>query len=84
MNTITIQLEVEDEQLLQTLYQTLLVEVEHTQTERGGADIQIVSQTLLITINGTDYVACRALSNSLLRLLKTRVDVIDKLEIKQL
>ncbi|MHA2501362.1 MAG: KEOPS complex subunit Pcc1 [Candidatus Kariarchaeaceae archaeon] len=75
MNTISINLDVPSEQLKRTLLHTLEVEMEATKSERGEASIEISDTGLLIHIMATDLVATRAITNSILRLLQTSVDV---------
>jgi len=83
MNTITIEVELDDLELLDTLYQTIDVEMTATKTERGEASVKIIDQTLQVTIIAQDYVAARALTNSIMRLLQTSVDVAESITIRK-
>lgn len=83
VNSVDIEIEIDDLKLLSTLYQTLLVEMEATRNERGFAQVEIEGIKLVIKINAEDYVAARALTNSILRLAKASVDVANSISISK-
>lgn len=76
MNTISIDFEVESAQLKNTLYRTLEVEMQAALNERGHATISITETGLKLEIKAKDLVATRAITNSILRLLQTSLDVV--------
>jgi tRNA threonylcarbamoyladenosine modification (KEOPS) complex Pcc1 subunit len=83
MNNISIEIEIGDKRLRSTLFQTLQVEMAATRNERGFAQIEIEEDILCIKIMAEDYVAARALTNSILRLAKTSIDVADSINIQK-
>lgn len=83
MNSIDIKIEIPDSKLRSTLYHTLLVEMDATKNERGFAEIEINENDVCIKIIAVDYVATRALTNSILRLAKASVDVAGSIRINK-
>jgi tRNA threonylcarbamoyladenosine modification (KEOPS) complex Pcc1 subunit len=83
MNSIDIKIEIPDLKLRSTLYHTLLVEMEATKNERGYAEIGIIENKVCIKIIAVDYVAARALTNSILRLAKASLDVAGSITINK-
>ena len=83
MNKVEIEIDIEDEQLRNTLYTNLDVETQATKTDRGFASAEINGSKLIITIEAQDYVAARAITNSMMRLLQASVDVAESITIKR-
>lgn len=80
MNTLEINLTIEDPKLRNTIYDTIDVEMVATKTDRGYVKIDSHDNGIRLTIFGKDYVAVRAMTNSILRLVKTSVDVTETLD----
>jgi len=83
MNTITIAIDIDDPKLRHTLHTTIEVEMEATRTDRGEARTEIDGKTLRIIIHAEDYVAARAITNSIMRLLQASVDVAESISISK-
>ena len=72
-------IEIEDEAVLESVYQTILIEAEGTKTDRGSAEIIKIDNSLIVKISATDFVALRALTNSMMRLLKTSLEIAESI-----
>ena len=75
MNTINISIEIEDETLLNAVYDSISMEPIQMKTDRGNLKITKESNELILEITTTDLVAARAYMNSIMRLIKTSFDV---------
>ncbi len=74
-NSVEIRINIDNDDILRSVYQTLLVEMKGVQTDRGRAEIKLDNNTLLLIITATDFVATRALTNSTMRLIKTSMEI---------
>lgn len=80
-NTIEISIRIKDENLLDTLFRTIEIESKATEDfERGFVTISKKSDSLVVIIQANDLVATRAFTNSILRLIKTSVDVVNSIQ----
>ena len=77
---IDIRVKFSDPHHLHTIVTTLKVEASEKEIKRGSINIHEQENNLLIQINADDLVAARSLSNSILRLLKTSVEVVEIIE----
>ncbi len=80
-NTIDTRITILDEGARMTLYNSLVMEKKSADTERARLEIEVDGDELVIRVFGEDLIATRALFNSIMRLVKTSVDVIDITEI---
>ena len=78
-NSVNIKVKVEDPLIFNTVYQTIVIEVNGTDTPRGQVSIKKTNDEIHLTIEAEDFVALRALSNSLLRLMKTSLEISSKI-----
>lgn len=76
-NQVDIKIEVENEVSLESVYQTMKIEMKGIRTDRGSAEIRKDNNAILLTIKADDFVAIRALTNSTLRLIKTSLEIIE-------
>ncbi len=80
-NSIDIRIDIIDKQLLKTVYSAIVVETNAKEIERGKFQIRIDESSLIIKVKGADFVATRALTNSIMRLVKMSIDVGTTIEI---
>ncbi|MCH8907068.1 MAG: hypothetical protein IH840_08255 [Candidatus Heimdallarchaeota archaeon] len=73
---VTTEIHIEDKQLLQTLFQAVRMESQASEIKRGHIVVEIEENKLIVTTYGKDLVATRGLTNSIMRLLKTSIDVL--------
>lgn len=74
-NSITIKVKIEDTAILESVYQTIVVEVDGIDIPRGNVSIKKTTGHLHLDIEAEDFVALRALSNSILRLVKISLEI---------
>lgn len=77
---IEILVEITDSNNLQAIVNTLKVEASEKELKRGAIEVYAQDNNLIISIRADDLVAARSLSNSILRLLKTSVEVVEIIE----
>ncbi|OLS24460.1 MAG: hypothetical protein HeimC2_22660 [Candidatus Heimdallarchaeota archaeon LC_2] len=77
---IEILVEITDSNNLQAIVNTLKVEASEKELKRGAIEVNAQDNNLIISIRAGDLVAARSLSNSILRLLKTSVEVVEIIE----
>ena len=74
-NSVAIKLKIEDPVILESVYQTIAVEVGGIDIPRGNVSIKLTDNHLHLDIEAVDFVALRALSNSILRLVKISLEI---------
>lgn len=74
-NQIKISISVENKKQLQAVFSAILVESKSIEITRGNIQIEISGIDLIIIIQASDLVATRALTNSIMRLVKTSLDI---------
>jgi len=76
---IRIELSVENSDLLNVLYTSLLPELREFRTKRGRVNLLKNNGRLVILIEGGDLSILRALANSVLRLIGATLETLNKL-----
>ena len=76
-NTIDTRFTISDMDARMTIYNSLVMEKKSADTERARLEIELDGDELVVRVFGEDLVATRALFNSIMRLVKTSVDVLD-------
>jgi tRNA threonylcarbamoyladenosine modification (KEOPS) complex Pcc1 subunit len=76
-NTIDTRITIPEKDTRTTIYDSLIMEKKSADTERAKLEIELNGDDLVIRVIGTDLIATRALFNSIMRLVKTSVDVLD-------
>ena len=76
-NTIDTRFTISDMDARMTIYNSLVMEKRSADTERARLEIELDGDELVVRVFGEDLVATRALFNSIMRLVKTSVDVLD-------
>ncbi len=76
---IRIELSVENSDLLNVLYTSLLPELREFRTKRGRVNLLKNNDRLVILIEGGDLSILRALANSVLRLIGATLETLNKL-----
>ena len=76
-NTIDTRITIPDRDARMTIYNSLVMEKKSADTQRAKLEIELDDVELVIKVIGADLIATRALFNSIMRLVKTSVDVLD-------
>ena len=80
MNIISIEINIPDKKLRETIFSTIVIETAATKTDRGEAKLELTEKGIHLTIEAHDVVATRAITNSILRLVQTSVDVVQSIQ----
>ncbi|MDH5401263.1 MAG: KEOPS complex subunit Pcc1 [Candidatus Heimdallarchaeota archaeon] len=76
-NEIEIKIDFEDKITLETILSAIEVEVVQSDSDRASVELNWIETTLIIQIIASDFVALRALTNSIMRLMKTSLEILD-------
>lgn len=76
-NTIETRITISDKDAIITIYNSLVMEKKSADTDRARLEIELDGDELVIKVFGADLIATRALFNSIMRLVKTSIDVLD-------
>ncbi|MHA2252866.1 MAG: KEOPS complex subunit Pcc1 [Candidatus Kariarchaeaceae archaeon] len=74
-NSVEIQITIPNPDVLLSIYTAIQVETNATEINRGSIHLRIRDSELVVSVIAEDLVATRALTNSIMRLIKTSVDV---------
>ncbi len=75
VNRVKIEFIIPDEKKLSTIFQAIKIEMSAKDVRRGEFLIELDANKLIISISADDLVATRALTNSVLRLVKMSDEV---------
>lgn len=77
MHSVDFKITIDDNRARENLLQNLDLELQDTGTDRGSVRIAELASQLHIVVEAEDLVMLRALSNSVLRIMKTSLEIID-------
>ena len=75
LNEVNIRINIPDTDVLYSVFSALQVETTAKEIERGTLELNKTETDLIITVNAVDFTATRALTNSIMRLVKTSLDI---------
>ncbi|MHA2090597.1 MAG: KEOPS complex subunit Pcc1 [Candidatus Kariarchaeaceae archaeon] len=78
-NEVTIRINISDEDILDSVFSALQVETTAKEIERGNLQLNKTETDLVIIVNAVDFTATRALTNSIMRLVKTSLDIANEI-----
>ncbi|MHA2171640.1 MAG: KEOPS complex subunit Pcc1 [Candidatus Kariarchaeaceae archaeon] len=78
-NEVTIRISIPDEHILDSVFSALQVETTAKEIERGNLQLNKTDTDLIIIVNAVDFTATRALTNSIMRLVKTSLDIANEI-----
>ena len=79
LNEVNIRINILDGHILDSVFNALQVETTAKEIERGNLQLDKTATDLIITINAVDFTATRALTNSIMRLVKTSLDIANEI-----
>lgn len=77
---ITTTIEILDKMLLDVIYNAIRIETKGSEIKRGRVEIEKNETQLIIKTFGRDLTSTRGLTNSIMRLVKTSIEVAEAIE----